>query len=88
MGIFLLIDYRFGEFKRSFFLATRLRFFYFCNRNRVFCPCFRIVLIRKQIEKVKKVLKRIAGSKGMRIFAARKKRNVFLVIQNPVSALD
>jgi len=43
---------------------------------------------KKADRKVKKVLKRIAGSKGMRIFAARKKGTFFLVIQNSTSALD
>jgi hypothetical protein len=40
---------------------------------------------KKADRKVKKVLKRIAGSKGMRIFAARKKGTFFLVIENQTS---
>jgi len=42
---------------------------------------------KKADRKVKKVLKRIAGSKGMRIFAARKKGTFFLVIENQTSSL-
>jgi len=42
---------------------------------------------KKADRKVKKVLKRIAGSKGMRIFAARKKGTFFLVIENQTSYL-
>jgi len=42
---------------------------------------------KKADRKVKKVLKRIAGSKGMRIFAARKKGTFFLVIENQISRL-
>ena len=43
---------------------------------------------KKADRKVKKVLKRIAGSKGMRIFAARKKGTFFLVIVNQASRLE
>ena len=37
---------------------------------------------KKADRKVKKVLKRVAGSKGMRIFAERKKGTFFLVSPN------
>lgn len=43
---------------------------------------------KKADRKVKKVLKRVAGSKGMRIFAERKKGTFFLVIRNRASAFD
>ena len=41
---------------------------------------------KKADRKVKKVLKRVAGSKGMRIFAERKKGTFFLVSPNHSSS--